>query len=102
MLEIKEDKHRVGKVEDLLRKHKAEIIEELGAAAFDLLSPRQARIALGLEHEDRRKREQAIPELTRQGWLEPAPADSDVGSAHLYSRWRVEFVKRFKKSYKKP
>lgn len=90
MLELKEDKHKVKRVAPLLKEHKAEIMEELGASAFDLLSPKQVEKQLGA----------APSELTRQGWLEPAPEDKNVGPAHLYYRWRVEFVKRFRKPYK--
>jgi hypothetical protein len=76
----------------LLDKHKTEIIEELGAKAFDLLSPRQTREELDV---DRTR----IPDLVRRGWLEAAPAEYNVGPAHFYYRWRVEFVKRFKRTH---
>lgn len=87
------DKHVVQKVPGLLDKHKAEIMEELGKSAFDLLSPKQVATELDV---DTRK----LPDLVRQGWLAPAPVPS-IGTANLYYRWRVEFVKRHKKTYQK-
>lgn len=89
MLELQEDSRKVKRAESLLKAHKAEIMEELGASAFDLLTPNEVKTQLGT----------GPTELTRQGWLEPAPG-KDIGPAHLYYRWRVEFVKRFRKPYK--
>lgn len=90
----KRDKHAVEKVPKLLDDHKNTLIEELGPRAFELLSPRQVMEELGISKGAR------IPDLIRQGWLEPAQGQ-DIGPAHLYYRWRVEFVKRFKRSYKR-
>ena len=81
-------------VPHLLERHKPEIIEQLGAKAFELLTPRQARDELGVNST-------RIPDLVRQGWLEPAPAEYNVGPAHLYFRWRVEFAKRHRRKYRK-
>jgi hypothetical protein len=79
------------KVTDLLKEHKAEVIEDLGASAFDLLTPQETAALAGVEETKR------LPELIRQGWLEPAPG-KDIGTAHQYYRWRAEFVRQYKKS----
>ena len=82
------------KVTLLLKEHKAEIIESLGASAFDLLTPQEAARLIGLDTT------KGIPELIRQGWLEPAPG-KDIGTAHQYHHWRAEFVKRYKTNRQK-
>jgi len=86
-------KRSVNKATTLLEQHEAALIKELGPSAFDLLSPRQ--VASELEVDVPR-----ITDLVRQGWLEAAPGQ-DVGHAHQYYRWRVEFVKRYKTTYQK-
>ena len=91
-MEEQEKTRVVGKAAKLLQEHEATLIKELGPTAFDLLSPRQTAEALAIP----------VPRITdfvRQGWLEPAPGQ-DVGHAHQYYRWRVEFVKRYKATYK--
>lgn len=88
------DKHEVLKVPELLEKHKADIMEELGKSAFDLLAPRQ--VAKELNDMDARR----LPDLVRQGWLAPAPVPP-IGTANLYYRWRVEFIKRYRRTYSK-
>lgn len=82
---------RVSKrVTELLKEHKTDLILEMGSAAFDLMTPQETAKYIGLDATKR------IPELIRQGWLEPAEG-KDIGTAHQYHRWRVEFVKRHKK-----
>lgn len=81
------------KAKRLLDQHKTAIIEALGNRAFDMLTPSEVASELGLSHTRR------IPELIRLGWLEPIP-NKDVGKAHQYYRWRVEFVKQFKQPRK--
>lgn len=88
-----EDKHKVRKVPGLLEQHKADIMERLGVQAFDLLSPQDVARELNI-------RVERISDLVRQTWLAPAPGKS-IGSANLYYRWRVEFVKQYKKTYQK-
>jgi len=89
-----EEKDRtVQKAGKLLRKHEKSLIRELGASAFDLFTPAQTANELNV----------GVPrlgDLVRQGWLAGAP-DKDVGHAHQYYRWRVEFVKRYRTTYKK-
>lgn len=87
------DKHIVQKVPGLLDRYRSEIIEGLGKSSFDLLSPKQVAAELNV---DTRK----LPDLVRQGWLTPAPVPA-IGTANLYYRWRVEFVKRHKRTYQK-
>jgi hypothetical protein len=89
-----EEKDRtVQKAVKLLRKHEKPLIRELGASAFDLLTPTQAanELSVGVPR---------LGDLVRQCWLAAAP-DKDVGHAHQYYRWRVEFVKRYRTTYKK-
>jgi hypothetical protein len=81
------------KVATLLEQHEEALKAELGASAYDLLSPRQTSVILGVEPG-------RITDLTRQGWLEPAPVEK-IGPAKLYYRWRVEFVRRYRKTYSK-
>lgn len=88
------DKHKVLKTDELLEAHKAEIMESLGNSSFDLLSPKQVATELG--GIDTKK----LPDLVRQGWLAPAPVPS-IGTANLYYRWRVEFIKRYRRTYNK-
>jgi hypothetical protein len=77
----------------IIQENKAAIIEELGASAFDLLTPRE--VAAALEINSKR-----IPDYNRWGWLEPAPG-KDAGQAHQYYRWRVVAVQRLKKPRRK-
>lgn len=74
------------KASELLDQHKMAIIEELGNTAFDLLTPRQTATMLGVKVP-------RLSDLNKEKWLEPA-AQSDIGHANLYYRWRVEFIKR--------
>jgi hypothetical protein len=90
----KEKDRTVLRAVKLLEEHKVSLIESLGASAFDLLTPKQVAGVLSIDVS-------RITDLTRQGWLASAPEEYDVGNAHLYYRWRVEFVKRYKTSYKK-
>jgi hypothetical protein len=92
-----EEKDRtVQKAVKLIKKHEKMLIRELGPSAFELLSPKQtAKELLRDEH-----KVSQLGDLIRQGWLAPAP-DKDVGHAHQYYRWRVEFVKRYRTTYKK-
>ncbi len=78
------------RIEDLLREHKTELLEELGSSAFDLLTPQETASMVGVNAK-------RIPDLLREGWLEPAPG-KDVGRAHQYYRWRVVFVQRFRRT----
>jgi hypothetical protein len=86
------DKHVVERAAQLLEEHELEIIKELGASAFDELSPREVANILGY------KETKHLTDLVRQTWLAPVP-ERKIGSANLYFRWRVEFVKRYKKRY---
>jgi hypothetical protein len=81
------------KAKRLLAEHETSIIKQLGSRAFDMLTPAEVAIELRLESTRR------IPELMRLGWLESVP-DKDVGKAHQYYRWRVEFVKKYKQPRK--
>lgn len=92
-----EEKDRtVQKAVKLLKKHEKMLIRELGASAFELLTPKQtAKELLGFE-----SKVSQLGDLVRQGWLAAAP-DKDVGHAHQYYRWRIEFVKRYRTTYKK-
>lgn len=74
------------KASKLLDAHKMEIIEELGNTAFDLLTPKQTAAMLNVPVP-------RLSDLNKEKWLEPA-AQSDIGHANLYYRWRVEFIKR--------
>lgn len=87
------NKNKVQKVDELLQRHKASLIEQLGASAFDTLTPHETAEEIDINST-------RIPDLIRQGWLEPAP-NKDVGRAHQYYRWRVMFVKQFKQRYNK-
>jgi hypothetical protein len=92
--EMEERKDRsVQKAAALLKKHEKALRRELGKSADDLLTPKQVADELStiVPH---------LGDLVRQGWLAPAP-DKDVGHAHQYYRWRVEFVKRYRTTYKK-
>jgi len=84
---------KADKIAGLLGAHKSEIIVSLGAAAFDVLTPRETATIVGVE----RKR---IPDLIREGWLEPIPG-KDVGQAHQYYRWRAVFAHQFRKTRQK-
>lgn len=92
MSDTKERKPTI-KAQRLLDTHEASVIKELGPAAFELLTPAQTARELSVEPS-------RISDLVRQGWLAGAPG-KDVGMAHQYYRWRVEFVKRYKASRKK-
>lgn len=83
------------KVAELLKLHKTDLLMELGATAFDLLTPQETANLIGLSDTKR------VPELIRQGWLEAAPG-KDIGTAHQYFRWRVEFVRRHKVPINRP
>lgn len=83
-------KRPVKKIEKLLQLHEVEIVRELGPTAFDLLTPQEVASELDINAK-------IIPDLLRQGWLEPVPGKS-IGSAYQYYRWRVQFVKRFRQS----
>jgi len=92
-----EEKNRsVEKATKLLKKYEKALVRELGKSAEDLLTPKQTALVL-FEDESKVPR---LGDLVRQGWLAPAP-DRDVGHAHQYYRWRVEFVKRYRQTYKK-
>lgn len=77
----------------LLEQHRTAIIDELGPAAFELLSPKQVadELKIGVPR---------MTDLVRQGWLAGVPGH-DVGHAHQYYRWRVEFVKRHRSTHEK-
>jgi hypothetical protein len=90
----KQKDREVLRAKPLLEKHRSALIEDLGAAAFDLLTPKQTANVLGVDVP-------RISDLVRQGWLASAPTEYDAGHAHQYYRWRVEFVKRYKTTYKK-
>lgn len=94
---MKERKDRtVQKAADLLKKHEKALRRELGKSAEELLTPRQVAEEL-FGYADQVTR---LGDIVRQGWLAPAP-EKDVGHAHQYYRWRVEFVKRYRTTYKK-
>src|ERR1041385_7267534 len=94
---MQESKNRpVQKAAKLLQKHEKAIRRELGKSAEDLLTPRQAAKELFSDEGKVRW----LGDLVRQGWLAPAPG-KDVGHAHQYYRWRVEFVKRYRRTYTK-
>jgi hypothetical protein len=80
------------KIVGLLAAHKSEVIERLGASAFELLTPRETAELIGIPSN-------RIPDIIRQGWLEPVPG-KDVGQGHQYYRWRVVFVQQYRKGYK--
>ncbi len=89
-----EEKDRtVQKAVKLLKKHEKAFKKELGPVAFELLTPIQTanELSVGVPR---------LGDLVRQGWLAPVPG-KDVGHAHQYYRWRVEFVKRYRTTYKK-
>lgn len=92
-----DERRKVKKVPELLRLHKDTIINELGPRAYELLTPSQVRSELDIDS----GKKAALPDLIRQEWLEPAHG-YDAGPAHLYYRWRVEFIKRFKGKHEKP
>lgn len=87
------------KAKKLLEEHESEIIKQLGPKAFELLTPAETAQELGLKERKGKPATIHIPDLIRQGWLEPAPG-KNIGSAYQYYRWRVEFVKQFKRTYK--
>lgn len=87
------ERKKADRAKDLLDKQKTTIIEELGQSAFDLLPPRETAELIGVEAK-------RIPDLLREGWLEPAPG-KDVGHAHQYYRWRAVFVQRFRRTRQK-
>lgn len=91
MTETKE-KRVTQKALRLLELHENEIIKELGASAFELLTPKRAAQEIGILPK-------SITDLVRQKWLASVP-DENAGPAHLYYRWRVEFVKRYKLKHK--
>ncbi len=82
---------KADKIVGLLAAHKAEIIENLGASAFDVLSPKETAAIVGVDR---------LSDLIREGWLEPIPG-KDIGQAHLYYRWRAVFVRQYRKTRKK-
>jgi hypothetical protein len=82
----------VKKAQEMLAQHQLAIIQELDGRAFDLLTPRETAAVLGIDAS-------RIPDLIRQKWLEGAPGKK-LGSANQYYRWRVEFVKRYRGTYK--
>ena len=81
------------KVTTLLDRHKTEVIEELGPTAFDILTPHETAQVAGIDVK-------RIPDLIREGWLEPVPG-KDIGRAHQYYRWRAVFTQRFRKTRQK-
>ena len=92
-MEDSKKKRSVSKAATFLAQYETALIKELGQAAFELLSPRQVAVELAISVP-------RITDLVRQGWLEAA-SGQDVGHAHQYYRWRVEFVKRYKRTYQK-
>ena len=84
----------VDKVLDLLRQHQSTLIEELGVSAFELLTPAETSAIVGLSTD-------RFPDLLREGWLAAVPG-KQIGRAHLYYRWRAEFVKRYRLTRTKP
>lgn len=84
---------KADKVANLLDTHKTAIIEQLGPAAFDILTPQETAQVAGIDVK-------RIPDLIREGWLEPVPG-KDIGRAHQYYRWRAVFVQRFRKTRQK-
>ena len=92
---MQESKDRtVQKAAKLLQKHEKSLKKELGKSAEELLTPRETASEL-FSNADKVP---LLGDLVRQGWLAPAP-DKDVGHAHQYYRWRVEFVKRYRTTY---
>jgi hypothetical protein len=85
-------KRKTKKAADMLELHESNLIKELGASAFDLLTPARAAKEIGLPVG-------RITDLVRQGWLASVP-DEHAGPAHLYYRWRVELIKRYRRKYK--
>ena len=81
---------RAEKIASLLAAHKGAIIEQLGASAFDVLTPQEAATLAGVDTK-------RVPDLIREGWLEPVPG-KDIGRAHQYYRWRAVFVQQFRKT----
>jgi hypothetical protein len=81
------------KIVSLLAAHKGDIIEQLGVSAFDVLPPRETAAIVGVKVD-------RIPDLIREGWLEPIP-DKDIGQAHQYYRWRAVFVQQFRNTRQK-
>ena len=84
---------KADKIAGLLAAHKGEIIEQLGASAFDVLPPKETAAIVGVKGD-------RIPDLIREGWLEPVPG-KDIGQAHQYYRWRAVFVQQFRKTRQK-
>ena len=78
------------KIAGLLAARKSEIIEQLGASAFDVLTPQETAPLAGVDAD-------RIPDLIREGWLEPVPG-KDIGRAHQYYHWRAVFVQQFRKT----
>lgn len=81
------------RVSSLLEAHKTELIEELGPRAFDTLTPQETAQIAGVDAK-------RLPDLLREGWLEPIPG-KDVGRAHQYYRWRAVFVQRYRRTRQK-
>jgi hypothetical protein len=86
----------VQKAAKLLKKHEKTLRRELGKSAEELLTPRETASELFSDAD----KVTLLGDLVRQGWLAPAP-NKDVGHAHQYYRWRVEFVKRYRRTYNK-
>jgi hypothetical protein len=81
---------KASRVTTLLDEHKATVIEQLGACAFELMTPRETAEMIGIEPK-------RIPDLIREGWLDWVPG-KDIGHAHQYYRWRVTFVQQFRRT----
>lgn len=81
---------KADKIASLLATQKSIIIEQLGASAFDVLTPHEAATVAGVATN-------RLPDLIREGWLEPVPG-KDIGRAHQYYRWRAVFVQQFRKT----
>ncbi|GAC1468915.1 MAG: hypothetical protein PVS3B3_24870 [Ktedonobacteraceae bacterium] len=89
---VPKEKHKAEKILELLQTHEMPLIKELGSSAFDLLSPARAASEIGVNTS-------RITDLVRHGWLTYVP-NMSAGPAHFYYRWRVEFVKRHKRTNK--
>lgn len=81
------------KITSLLEAHKIGVIEELGPRAFDMLTPQETAQIAGVDAK-------RLPDLLREGWLEPIPG-KDVGRAHQYYRWRAVFIQRYRRTRQK-
>lgn len=80
------------RAKQMREQHQAEIILELGPAAFDLLSPKETAHLLGIPTP-------GLINLIRNSWIVPAPAHFDIGHAHRYFRWDVELARRYRRQY---